>query len=514
MSETAAAVRQRRQSVDFLINSNLDGPLHPGPTNLLPHLSISTTPTSHYAPAESPRNVRASPIVDIQGPRSIHVQNVHRTSLPGVPMTLTSGYVHPSPPVTSHPMHLHGVRSSPSMGFPNNSYGMNLMVTEDQYPGMAYRRSSAPADVSNLNMPGFANYQYSHGSPLQHLVVHSQGPQIPPPSYMPVVSPHARYSTGPVTQYVPVSSNDPSFGNNGVGTGTPFMSRKRDSVTSSLGNLNMAEFPSGAPVILPPPTAPSTVANVSSPVASKEVPVNPDGKRRRSVPSIPLQFTSHHIVVQSDAQGTSQNQVTDIISAKLSSAAPLHHDLYPADANHQVVMSQSQLAVEFGLISNEKKLQQFRYRDFKRAVMDRASEQHRAFIGLHPEHNLFTSRLPHKMSKRHFAYRIALVIFHSILASGAVPSCWKRLKKSVFYGNLPEFANEILPEVALLAYSRMHYEGMTLASAISYAQSQPVRPQLSSVLETSPYVSSDSENDNQGDADQEDDEEEEPVSSS
>jgi hypothetical protein len=161
-------------------------------------------------------------------------------------------------------------------------------------------------------------------------------------------------------------------------------------------------------------------------------------------------------------QEVHSTRVLDAVSVRLATAPALDQNL--ADPDTQTVYSQHDLACEFGLAN-------FRYRDYKRAILEKASASHIAFLHGSPEHGLLLQRLPHRMSKRHFAYRLLLIMFHTVLTSGALPSYWKKLDISKVMANVPEWAGNLACDVALSAWTRMRTcPGLTVAEAVEAAQ--------------------------------------------
>eukprot|EP00762_Andalucia_godoyi_P003752 ANDGO_08586.mRNA.1 hypothetical protein len=118
------------------------------------------------------------------------------------------------------------------------------------------------------------------------------------------------------------------------------------------------------------------------------------------------------------------------------------------------VLTQAQLAVEFGLIPNESAMAQFRFRDFKRNILDRADAAQLKLFCDDPAHGIVTQRLPHRMSRRSFAFRLLMAVFHVTIKTGHIPLFWKAVDQSLVYHMLPDCAKSFLPEVAIIYYER------------------------------------------------------------
>lgn len=110
---------------------------------------------------------------------------------------------------------------------------------------------------------------------------------------------------------------------------------------------------------------------------------------------------------------------------------------------------QAQLALELRLISVGDDLSQFRFRDYKRkTTMDIPSDVMRALRTL-PEHALLDVRLPHRISRRLYAYRLQLLAFHHVCVFGREPLFWSTLRTELLYQWLPAFARGILLDVGM-----------------------------------------------------------------
>jgi hypothetical protein len=135
--------------------------------------------------------------------------------------------------------------------------------------------------------------------------------------------------------------------------------------------------------------------------------------------------------------------------------------------------TQAQLAVEFGLIRNEDAIHQFRFRDFKRNILERASADQLQLFADNAQHSVVTQRLPHRMSRRSFAFRLLMAAFHIALKTGNVPNFWRLIPEKLIFSALPGCAEDYLPEVALLAH-RAAVEALgkdsSLAERIDWAQ--------------------------------------------
>eukprot|EP00762_Andalucia_godoyi_P003747 ANDGO_08500.mRNA.1 hypothetical protein len=114
------------------------------------------------------------------------------------------------------------------------------------------------------------------------------------------------------------------------------------------------------------------------------------------------------------------------------------------------LLPQAVLAKELELILDEEELPSFRYRDFKRKIFDGALASHAEFLQHYPAHNVLETRLPHRMTRRAYAYRIQLMSFHYAVRFGKTPPFWTGLRRHLLNWCLPDFARELDVEVGIL----------------------------------------------------------------
>lgn len=201
---------------------------------------------------------------------------------------------------------------------------------------------------------------------------------------------------------------------------------------------------------------------------------------------VSMSSSSHHRSASAKAVSSVLNaesaRLADQVTERMNRAGPLRlpvhggvdsqQRLRPLPHNSLELVSQMQLIEEFNLAGDGSASQHFRYRDYKRTLMDRSTREHWEYILSSEMHCLLAHRLPHKMSRRSFAYRLLLVVFHSVLIGGSEPAFWKRIDRRLIYSHLPDFAIDLLPEVALLAFSKYSYEHLPVEQAIAAAVKQ------------------------------------------
>jgi hypothetical protein len=104
---------------------------------------------------------------------------------------------------------------------------------------------------------------------------------------------------------------------------------------------------------------------------------------------------------------------------------------------------------------------EFRFRDYRRKVIDalpqsflRGSEDGSRF----PEHAVLDSRLPHRISRREYAYRLQLLVFHHICLFGVEPLFLTGAVQKKMIDWLPDFARMFLPDIAFHIFEDMHFQ--------------------------------------------------------
>ena len=120
--------------------------------------------------------------------------------------------------------------------------------------------------------------------------------------------------------------------------------------------------------------------------------------------------------------------------------------------NPLLIASQGDLAHQLGLIESPKSLHQFRYRDARRLLMDKMDENHMEFIRDEARHCILNRRLPRRMTRREFAYRLLLLAFHCVLCSGSLPSFWGKIDKHRLVVWLPKSAETLTIRIAKVGH--------------------------------------------------------------
>jgi hypothetical protein len=113
-----------------------------------------------------------------------------------------------------------------------------------------------------------------------------------------------------------------------------------------------------------------------------------------------------------------------------------------------LIASQVDLACQLGLIESPKPLQQFRYGDARRRLKHKMDENHMEFIRDEARHCILNRRLPGRMTRREFAYRLLLLGFHCVLCSGSLPSFWGKIEKHRLEVWLPKSAETLTIRIA------------------------------------------------------------------
>jgi hypothetical protein len=132
--------------------------------------------------------------------------------------------------------------------------------------------------------------------------------------------------------------------------------------------------------------------------------------------------------------------------------------------------SQGDLACQLGLIESPKSLHQFRYRDAKRLLMDKMDENHMKFIRDEARHCILNRRLPRRMTRREFAYRLNLLGFHRVLCLGYLPSFWKKIDRHKLVDWLPKSAETLTIRIAEVGYRlRVSYPALSIQRVLEEA---------------------------------------------
>lgn len=239
------------------------------------------------------------------------------------------------------------------------------------------------------------------------------------------------------------SSSSLSSGEDAAGGSVRMWKRSR----LSLSNMTGAESSSSA-----------TTASL----ALRDEPVQPYAPR----PRVELNLVAlRSFIDRLDSEPSlSSRYFPSSVSAVLPEARPG----YSTEEMARTVLTQAQLALEFGLITSESAIAQFRFRDFKRNILDRAEPDQIELFSSNPAHGIVTQRLPHKMSRRAFAFRLLLAVFHVTLKTGHIPLFWRSMNLTLAYHMLPASAALYLPEIALMVFERA--EKCSLATRIANAQ--------------------------------------------
>ena len=138
--------------------------------------------------------------------------------------------------------------------------------------------------------------------------------------------------------------------------------------------------------------------------------------------------------------------------------------------NPLLIASQGDLAHQLGLIESPKSLHQFRYRDARRLLMDKMDENHMEFIRDEARHCILNRRLPRRMTRREFAYRLLLLAFHCVLCSGSLPSFWGKIDKHRLVVWLPKSAETLTIRIAEVGYRlRVSYPALSIQRVLEEA---------------------------------------------
>ncbi|KAL0478065.1 2-succinyl-5-enolpyruvyl-6-hydroxy-3-cyclohexene-1-carboxylate synthase [Acrasis kona] len=156
----------------------------------------------------------------------------------------------------------------------------------------------------------------------------------------------------------------------------------------------------------------------------------------------PVQNDHNHVNIQIDHSNTSwyQNYQTEYrflpvknesveVQAKPISPSEEHSTLTFQSHNksgqlNDGLVSTRELAYHMGLTTDATK--NWRYRDIRRSLFEKLSEDHIAFLNTNNEHSMVHQRLPHKQSLVDFCKRIVAVVFHFIVRDASEPKFWRR----------------------------------------------------------------------------------------
>lgn len=142
-------------------------------------------------------------------------------------------------------------------------------------------------------------------------------------------------------------------------------------------------------------------------------PVQPVTKKAKSSSSASPSVAPS--LLSSAATSPAASPIEQVVGAAAAAAAS-------ADEYH----TQTDLVSYFGLPRN------FRFRDARRTLLDRTSATHRQYIETVWPHNAIVTKLPHRLTVKHFATCIWLITFHylcigSSASSSQGPSFWADL---------------------------------------------------------------------------------------
>jgi hypothetical protein len=127
-------------------------------------------------------------------------------------------------------------------------------------------------------------------------------------------------------------------------------------------------------------------------------------------------------------------------------ASPISGDVEDEATAH--VSSPEEFHTQTALVVWFRLPKRFRFRDARRVMMDRCSPSQREYIETHHPHSEVITKLPHRLTARHFAACCTLLAFHYAAMSGEVPQFWLAMDRDKLMQCVPsEIYGAFRPEI-------------------------------------------------------------------